>query len=266
MTARVLVGANQKGVPGGVPTLDEAGKLPDSQLPAFGRDRGAGTALPTIDLRRGDVYYYTPLSVLVAWNGLAWRMLEAGQCVAYSDLANVPTALRYTGARVRTAGRTFEWAGFWDIVAGPPPTMMLRMTTTQSFAGNFLVPYDSVDAGTYNPGGGSLADGDFFTYEGVSGRRVIVKRDGVYSVSVDTIVTVNGPELRLCTVPAANNFAGGITLMDVGGRSWAAADLNWTGFLTANTPVGQQLRTSGSATADNPQGYRQTFTITRLGS
>ena len=75
----------------GLATLDAAGKMSiaqlpdaaatDSELTAFARDRGAGTTLPTTDLRRGDVYYHTGVTCLMRYNGTAWRQAEVPSVV-----------------------------------------------------------------------------------------------------------------------------------------------------------------------------------------
>lgn len=78
-------------------------------LATFGRDRGAGTVLPSTDLRRGDVYGHTTFGLMV-YNG-AWLPAQP-RAVQYRDTH--PNATHTApGGTVLAATRTIDPAALF---------------------------------------------------------------------------------------------------------------------------------------------------------
>lgn len=88
-----------------------------------GRDRGTGTAFPTTDLHRGDVYHHTGLGCLMVWTGTAWRQATeptVADTAALTSISTTYSALLYDGFTVWVADQDSQvtwnaasWDGLW---------------------------------------------------------------------------------------------------------------------------------------------------------
>lgn len=113
------------------------------QLALFGRDRGAGTALPTTDLRRGDVFYVTSMSVLWAYNGAAWRATGTGTVADTAALGALDAGLRYEGLRCHVASKRCDFR-VWNLGGvltwrAAEPSCQLLIAADVGFSGDHVI-------------------------------------------------------------------------------------------------------------------------------
>jgi hypothetical protein len=156
--------------------------------------------------------------------------------------------------------------GGWGSLVQRLPMMRIVRNGSTSFGGNtILIPYDAVDVNhSLQPSGPSVVtdNGDYFAFD-KPGRRILIKRTGLYQMAVQVICTATAPELSIRPVPVSNS-AGNPSYGDDGGRAWAAGGLSVTRYITAGTYVGVLLRSSGSDNPNESPAYGNWFHIIAL--
>lgn len=159
---------------------------------------------------------------------------------------------------------TNEWIifGLNKQIPGRLPRMRIVRTGATGYTnGSYIaVPYDSisaVDSDVHNP------DSEWFTATSLSTeRRVVVKKDGEYLITVNFISTVTATTYtRIVKMTAANTP--GATIASQSGNGVCA--ITAQARLTANDSIGAtHLTASGGDLADGNNGNRHDLTIVRL--
>lgn len=231
---------------------------------SFGRDRGSGSALPSTDLRRGDLYYHVNWACLFEYNGTSWRQNETPVFNTYSLRNNYTTAYLssiYAGFRIYMAADGGEqvWNGtFWNPVHKIPTIRQYRATgTTYNTTAYLPIPYDALDATqTHNP------DEEWFTpIPGVNNRYVTIKRAGLYNCHIEAVGST-GVGARLWLYDAAANLIE--TMASAGGNNYTGPAINVNRRIAANQKVGGAMSNTASDVADGTNGFRNHLIITRL--
>lgn len=127
---------------------------------SFGRYRGAGDALPTLNLRAGDLYYYAGASQMLMYygSGIGWRYLGPASVGTYTNRDNLIHL--HVGMEVKIAADNSVWERRSRLVNGVAtpywaglhheylPRATIRRTTVQSISGTQALVFNELAAGS----------------------------------------------------------------------------------------------------------------------
>lgn len=126
---------------------------------SFGRYRGAGDALPTLNLRAGDLYYYAGASQMLMYygSGIGWRYLGPASVGTYTNRDNLIHL--HVGMEVKIAADNSVWerrsrvvsgsaTPYWARISNETVRATLRRASALTLTGETVLSFSSASAKT----------------------------------------------------------------------------------------------------------------------